>query len=169
MGSSNAIACTLENLHKRNPEALRELLWSDEWLTLGLEAFHARLSDHKRDAVKQYFQMLEMVSGKGDKALAMWLASVGVTNAELARDMLDMARRAMDAKDDDAYKIAKDLIRAKVQADPEERRRVMQELFGMMDASAFDGPAPLVAVSGHANGHTNGHAVNGNGHKNGGA
>lgn len=164
MGTVGAVEHTIANLQKRNSEQLRSMLWSDEWLSVGLEAFHSRLAAGKRDAVRLYFESLEMVSGKGDKALAMWLASVGVTNAELARDMLDMARRAMDAKDDDAYKIAKDLIRAKVQADPEERRRVMQELFGMMDASAFDGPAPLVAVNGHG---TNGHAVNGNGHKNG--
>lgn len=162
MGSSSMIEYTISNLQKRNPEQLRTMLWSDEWLTVGLEAFHARLSGHKRDAVRQYFEMLEMVSGKGDKALAMWLASVGVTNAELARDMLDMARRAMDAKDDDAYKIAKDLIRAKVQADPDERRRVMQELFGMMDAGVVESPAPVAALNGHANGH-----ANGNGHKNG--
>ena len=167
MGTVGAVQHTIANLQKRNSDQLRTMLWSDEWLTVGLEAFHSRLVDGKRDAVRLYFESLELVSGKDNKAVAMWLASVGITNAELARDMLDMARRAMDAKDDDAYKLAKDLIRAKVQADPEERRRVMQEIFGMMDASAFDGPAPLVAVNGHGANGTNGHAANGNGHKNG--
>jgi hypothetical protein len=136
MGSAALIAETVRQLQRRDPEKLKEILSSDEWLGIALRAFKTRLENAERDAVRIYFEQYGLIEGDMNRALAQWLAAQGVESAQVAQAMIELAKRAMDSSERDAYRLAKELVRARVMADPDERRRAMQEIFGQMEIPA---------------------------------
>jgi hypothetical protein len=75
---------------------------------------------------------------KTEVSVALLIAErIGAKTVDDAERLIDSARRARDANADDAYRLAKDLVRTRIASDPVERRRVMQEIFGVMDVSAL--------------------------------
>jgi hypothetical protein len=80
--------------------------------------------------------------------VAGWLAStpqvnialliareIGVEDVSEATRLLGAARSALGTNADDAYRLAKQLVRTRVMSDPDERKRSMQEIYGLMDAT----------------------------------
>jgi hypothetical protein len=135
MGAYGLTERTIAQLHRRSPEALREQLWSDEWLQLGLDGFKTRLANAERDAVRCFFEAIELVGSRDDAMLLAFLAGSGARDAEHARLLIARASSVEGVSDVDVYRMAKELVRARIMADPDERRRAMQEIFGLMDAS----------------------------------
>lgn len=84
-------------------------------------------------------------AGSAEKLLLAFLAAQGVTSLAEGVRCLQLAKRADGSTDTDAYRLAKQLVRARVMADPDERRRAMQEIFGAMEA-----PPMLTNGNGHA-------------------
>lgn len=128
---------TVLGLTARNPEALRAALWSDEWVEAGLAAFHARLVAQKRDALRLYLEAIEAVSGKNERAIVVFCASLGESDPERVRRMVELARSSEGSNETDAYRLAKQLVRERIMSDPAERRAAMQEIFGIMDATPY--------------------------------
>ena len=146
MGSAALVERTIESLQRRGSNELKRIFIEDPtWTELGLKAFKIRLKNAERDAVRCWLEIWGVIEGDQSKALLAWLSAQGVVNAELAQQMIALAKRAMESSDTDAYRLAKQLVRARVMADPDERRRVMQEIFGAMEV-------PASMTNGHANG-----------------
>jgi hypothetical protein len=134
----------IAQMAKRTPDELRRALWSDEWIKAAMDALYARLLEAERDAVRLYFQALELIDGKETTAILVFCGSLGLSDPDQVRRMVELAKRADGSSETDAYRLAKELVRHRVMADPDERRRAMQEIFGIMDATVMP--------------HTNGHA-----------
>ena len=153
MGSSLVIAKTIAELERRDPDTLRQMLLSDDWLVVALEGFHARLRAHKRDAIRQYFEAIKLIGKQDQLSVSIVLSQhLGTKDQAESDRLLSAARRARESTPDDAFRIAKELVRQRIAKDPAERRRVAQELFGVMDVADVV-PAPAL------NGHTNGNGV----------
>lgn len=144
VGSNALIEATIASLQRKGKDSLREIFCDDDsddpesWTRLGLRAFKTRLANCERDATRQWLEIRRVIDGDMARALLGWLAAQGVTSVELASQLLTMARKAMDSTERDAYTLAKQLVRARVLADPDERRRVRQEIFGEMSAPMAD-------------------------------
>ncbi len=151
MGSSGMIEASISSLQQRRGEDFRELFRSDYWLNLGLSAFEARLKAHTRDAVRQWLECVEAVHGPENRAVLLLLGRYGLTDeTDLARK-LAMAQAAEDADATMAYRLAKTLVRERVLSDPVERRRAMQEIFGVLDVTAgsdLSSPSPHSSENG---------------------
>lgn len=156
MGSAGMIHESIIALQNRRGEDFRELFRSDHWLKLGLTAFETRLARAERDAVRAWLECVEAVHGPENRAVLLLLGRYGLTDeTDLARK-LTLAAAAEDADATMAYRLAKQLVREKVLSDPVERRRVMQEIFGVLDVTEA---VPVAALNGHANGHANGNGA----------
>lgn len=135
-GSSTMVHDALMTLRDRSGEDFRALFRSDEWLKLGLEAFRVRLENHERDALRHWLECVGAVHGTENRAVLLLLGRYGlIDETDLARK-LDIARAAEDADASVAYRLAKQLVRERVLSDPQERRRAMQEIFGVMEVPA---------------------------------
>ena len=142
----------------QDPEKIRAMLWGPEWVQLGMDAFKTRLRDAERDAVRLYFEALGVVSGREAAMVAAFLAGAGVRDETEGRRFIALGKRAEGATDFDSYRLAKQIVREHIAADPAERRRVMQELFGVVDSAEVVPQGSAVALASpqsHANG-TNG-------------
>lgn len=144
VGSNALIEATIASLQRKGKDALREIFCDDDsddpesWTRLGLRAWKTRLKNCERDATRQWLEIRRVIDGDTTRALLVWLASQGVESVELANNLLALAQRAVTSTERDAYTLAKQLVRARVLADPDERRRVRQEIFGEMSAPIAD-------------------------------
>jgi len=149
------IVKTIADLRERSPEALRAVLFSDEWLERGMKCFAKRLDDGERDAMRLYFEAIGAVGSREQAIMAALLASLGVASLEAARDFVRRGQAVAEASSDDAYRLARQICRMKIQADPRERKRLLQELFGLLDVAEVEqviSELPPPATNGHTNG-----------------
>jgi len=140
-GSSTLIAKTL-GLVKAGADLKHSIAKDPDWTRIGLEAFHTRLVNAERDAVRHWLEVQGLIHGDMNAALLAWLAARGIADAAKAEGLLAMAMRAQQSTERDAYTLAKELVRKRVMADPDERRRALQEIFGMMPVA----DAPMNAL-----------------------
>lgn len=83
-----------------------------------------------------------MLAMKAELSVAFLIAErVGVKDPAEAERLLDAANRARGASPDDTLRLAMRIVRERIMADPEFRRRSMQELYGLIDA-----PASVIAA-----------------------
>ena len=126
----SGIADRIKEYGAKDPDSLRRLLWHEDWLVYALQGFKARLKAGKRDAIRLYFEAVELVSSKRDAALIMICSDLGVKDIGEGKTLVGMAKRALGSTPDDAYSTAKRICRERIKADPTERIRLRQELFG---------------------------------------
>ena len=133
--SSTIIAQTVATMRDRRGEAFRELFRTDHWLQLGLKAFEMRLERGERDALRAWLECVEAVHGPENRAVILLLGRHGLADeGELARK-LEWAEAAEGADADMAYRLGKQIVRERVMSDPQERRRALQEIFGVLDVT----------------------------------
>jgi len=133
VGSALLIEETIRALQRKGAGELKRIFCEDDsWTELGLRAFKTRLENAERDALRFWLEIRGVIDGDMNRVLLAWLATQGISDAETARALLSLAKRAQDSSERDAYMLAKQLVRARVQADPDERRRARQEIFGEM-------------------------------------
>jgi len=95
--------------------------------------------------------------------VAGWLAStpqvnialliakeIGVEDVNESSRLLTAARNALGTNADDAYRLAKQLVRTRVMSDPEERVRSMQEIYGLMPNGVATASLQPHQTNGHA-------------------
>lgn len=161
MGSAAVIQNTIRELERRDPESLRQMLWSDDWLALGLQAFRTRLENAERDAVRMYLEAIGTLGPQGDRTIVMLLGSIGVSDAEEARRLVEVARSAEQA---DVAQLQQQWLSfgRTLMRDPRFRETAREVLFGELsalpEASSAEvvGDLPGSTMNGHANGHANG-------------
>lgn len=154
MGSAAVIRGAIAELERRDPEGLRQMLWSDEWLTLALTAFRTRLENAERDAVRAYFEAIKLLGPQSDSTIVMVLGNLGVTDADEARRLVAVAREAENA---DVGQLQQQWLTCgrRLMRDPRFRETAREVLFGERAALSSAEVVETVA-NGHRNGHANG-------------
>ena len=133
--SSTIISQVVATMRDRRGEDFRNLFRTDHWLKLGLRAFEIRLENAERDALRAWLECVEAVHGPENRAVLLLLGRHNLADeSELARK-LDLAAAADGADADMAYRLGKQIVRERVMSDPQERRRAMQEIFGVLDVT----------------------------------
>lgn len=135
-GTRTLIRRSIEFLRDHKPDQFRALFADQEWMELALDAFRARLKAHERDAVRLYFEAMGWVGGRETTLILAFLGAHGVTNMDDAGRYLRLAKSADGATIEDARRTAVATLRGLMRADPSERKRLMQELFGLTEVAA---------------------------------
>lgn len=88
-----------------------------------------------------------MLAMKTEVSVAFLIAEqIGTKDPAEAKRLIEAAGRARQSGPEDAYRLAKQIVRDRIKADPDERRRAMQELFGLIDAEGLGGSLAGSAV-----------------------
>ena len=108
----------------------------------------------QRWACNAAFKVAGWLNSKTEVSVLFTVAEqLGLKPGDIAQAerIMQQARRAREATEDDALRLAEELVSKRVKADPDYRRRSMQRIYGLMDASA-EPVAVVAALNGHANG-----------------
>jgi len=136
MGSASLIERSISRLHDDSPVDFRAMMADPDWMRLGLAAFKTRLEHAERDAVRLFFEAQGWVHGHETTLVLAFLGAHGVTSMADAERYLRLGKTADGTTIDDARRVAVSTLRGLMRADPSERTRLMQELFGMSEVAA---------------------------------
>lgn len=91
----------------------------------------------------------------------MLMQRTGAKSVQQAERLLDTAASALTASPDDSLRLAMRIVRDRIMADPDFRRRSMQELYGLIDAPGSviaPGSTIVGGMAPESGKHPNGHA-----------
>ena len=135
-GSTTLLERTVSKLATDQPADFRAMMRDPDWMRLGLAAFKTRLENAERDAVRLFFEAQGWVHGHETTLVLAFLGAHGVTSMEDAERYLRLGKTADGTTIEDARRVAVSTLRGLMRADPSERTRLMQELFGMSEVAA---------------------------------
>jgi hypothetical protein len=121
---------SIAGMAQRDAAAFRAIMWSDDWLALGMEAFRHRLELKTRDATRLYFEALGAVSSERDAAIVALLAALNLRDMAMLKAYVELARQAEGVTLADARRTAVATLRGILRANPLERTSLREELFG---------------------------------------
>ena len=118
IGERTLIRKSLNNVMKRAPEALMEVLQDPEWQQLWLDAYQARLSHGARDAVRMYPELLKMI-GPEKQITVVLHERFGVKSEEELERLVSRVREADQMTDDQRFERTCEWLRGYLVRNPE--------------------------------------------------